>query len=226
MKLVLFDVDGVLLPVGSVKLDYWKEVSRKHFGVGVERETVYMHGKTDRQILFELLQHAGIKDPEEDARFEAALEDIGKIVSEHTKGKKINPIAGVEELLKHLSREKHVLGLLTGNTREKCHAKLQAAGLWHYFKCGGFGDATRKRSELVPIAIEDARKKTGINFKKKDVWLVGDTERDILCAKEASVRIVAVATGTEGLEQLGKEKPDYLFNDFRDVKKIIAAISA
>ncbi|MFA5358176.1 MAG: HAD hydrolase-like protein [archaeon] len=225
MKLILFDVDGILIKLFELKGDYWKIAAKKHFNLEVSKHNVYGLGKTERQIFFEHLKLKGIKDPEKDERFDTALKDTAEILSEIIKDTKLEQVENVEKLIKALIKENHTIGVLTGNGPKKTRIKLENAGLWKYFKIGAYGHETKVRSELVPIAIKDAKEKTGISFKKKDVYLVGDTIRDIQCAKEGGVKIIAVATGTETIETLAKEKPDYLFKDFSDTKKILEAIN-
>ncbi|MBI5061266.1 MAG: HAD hydrolase-like protein [Candidatus Aenigmarchaeota archaeon] len=222
--LVLFDIDGILVESPRGKFDYWKASIKKHFGLDASSKDVYMEGRTDRAIMKELLELKGIKNPEHDERFSAALMDLGYILASEMKNLTIDKISGVEYLINRLLEEKQVIGLLTGNTPNKARAKLEGCGFWKYFKIGAFGHETMVRSELVPVAMKDAKDKTGIAFKKRDVFLIGDTVRDIRCAKEAGVKSIAVATGKESFEQLEKEKPDYLFKDFSDVEKIVAVI--
>ena len=69
MKLVLFDIDGILLESGTVSFDYWKAVIKKHFGIGMGRHNIYTQAKTDRGILAEYLKLEGIEEPEKDERF-------------------------------------------------------------------------------------------------------------------------------------------------------------
>jgi phosphoglycolate phosphatase-like HAD superfamily hydrolase len=226
MKLVLFDVDGTLIPSNSVEFDYWKAVVKKHFNLDTDRNDIYGEGKTDREILFEHLKDKGIKEPERDNRFIPALKDIGNIVAKSVENTKIQKIRNVEILLKELQKNKSIIiGLLTGNTYEKAKAKLENAGLWSYFKVGAFGDETKVRSDLVKIAMDDTFEKTGVIIKKGDVYLVGDTIRDIKCAKDADVKIIAVATGKESIEHLQKENPDFIFKDFGDIKEVISVIN-
>lgn len=225
MKLVLFDVDGILISSYAFeKCDYWKESIKKHFGLDISKKDIYMQGKTDRQIFVELLELKGIMEPERDERFILMIRDFGNVVREAIRNHEAELIPGVENLLKSLQKEKCIIGLLTGNTYEKAKVKLEKAGLWEHFKVGAFGSETRKRSELVPLALKDAREKTGIDFRKEDVFLIGDTVRDIQCAKEGGVNSIAVSTGKESYEQLKREHPDYLFKDFSNPDKIIDAI--
>jgi len=84
-----------------------------------------------------------------------------------------------------------------------------------------FGSETCIRSELVPLAMEDAKSKTGIEFEKDQVYLVGDTIADIECAKQSGVKIISVATGLESMEKLNSENPDFLFKDFNNSKEML-----
>lgn len=219
MKLVLFDIDGILVRSGQTK--YLKKVGLRHYGIDLSKFKVYNEGKTDRQWLIETLKNAGFKNPEKDKRFNKALDSFGSVVEEYLKGKKIKKVPFVEGFIKAVIKEKHVTGLLTGNTFGKAKVKLEKANLWHYFKIGAFGHETSVRSKLVPIALNDTEEKTGIKFEKKNVFLVGDTVRDIQCAKQAGVKSIAVASGKESIEQLRKEKPDFIFKNFSNTKAIL-----
>ncbi len=222
-KLILFDIDGILTITVSSSYDYWHEVLKKHYGIDVSRNDLYMEGKTDREILKEFLELAGIKNSFSDKRFVETLNDIGVIFREAVRAEtlKIVKLPNVGKLIGRLVEEEHVIGLLTGNTREKAEVKLQKCGLWKYFKVGAFGDVSDKRSELVSFVINDAKDKLGIEFLKEYVFVVGDTVRDIRCAKEAGVKSIAVATGNESFEILKQENPDFIFRDFKDIDKLI-----
>ena len=225
-KLILFDIDGILINWESGSYDYWHETVKKHFGFDVSQNDTYTDGKTDKEILKDLLESKGVENPFSDKRFMAALDDVGVFAREFIRERKmkIEKIPNVEKLIQRLIGEKFVVGLLTGNTQEKSKAKLQACDLWKYFKIGAYGDVSERRSDLVSIAVKDAEEKTGIVFSKEDVFVVGDTVRDVRCAKEGAVKSIAVSTGKETFEMLKQENPDILFKDFADVEKIIEAI--
>ncbi len=224
MKLFLFDVDETLIKSDLIEFEYWNAVVNKYFDFKINKSSIYMHGKTDRRILFEIFQLAGVKKPEKDKRFLKAINDIDKIFFEVMKNKKIETIPDVEKFIKLLMKKDVIIGLLTGNAYKKAKSKLISCGLWKYFEIGAFGDTTKKRSELVSVALKKAKNKFGLNFDKKDVYLVGETVRDIRCAKEAGVNIIAVATGKETMKQLKQEKPNYLFKNFSNSDKIIASV--
>jgi len=224
-KLILFDVDGILTVHYAVSYDYWKEAVKNNFGIDVSINDIYSDGKTDMEILKDLLELKGIKNPLSDKRFMKVLNDIGDIAVRVIGNRKIDKVTNVEGFIKRLIEDGYSIGLLTGNTMEKAKAKLQSCDLWKYFGFGAYGDATTKRSELVQIAMSAAKKKTGKDFSKENVFVIGDTVRDTRCAKEGGVKSIAVATGAETLEMLKKENPDFLFKDFTDIEKIIEAIT-
>ena len=55
--------------------------------------------------------------------------------------------------------------------------------------------------------------------------LVGDTPLDVLAAREAGARAVAVATGFAGLDALRESEPDALLQDLSDTDAAIRAIT-
>ena len=220
----LFDIGGILVKDGAVPFDYWRAVVQKHFSLQASRNDIPTSGKPDRQILAELLKLHGIQDPEGDPRFLPALGDVGRIVKDGLRGVRLAPIENVESLVSRLLEERHCVGLLTGNTYEKARVKLENAGLWKYFAFGAFGDQASVRSVLVSVAMRAAAQRLGTPFSSSDVYLVGDTVRDIRCAREAGVKIIAVATGADSFSELAREKPDFIFRDFKDPALIVESV--
>jgi phosphoglycolate phosphatase-like HAD superfamily hydrolase len=91
------------------------------------------------------------------------------------------------------------LGLLTGNLEPVARLKLGRAGLEHYFEpwVGGFGSDHEDRTELPAIA----RKRAG-GYPRADTVIIGDTPRDIACARADGLRCIAVATGPFAASEL------------------------
>jgi len=220
-KLVLFDIDGILIE--SKDIGATKYLIKKHFGLEYDKG-VYKQGKTYRKIIVEQLKQLGLENPEADPRFEIAMNDKNSFI-EAMQGIKFDQIPGVKNLIEELIAQDHVVGLLTGNSPEAAKAKLESAGLWNYFKFGAYGTEVKVRSKLVPKAISAAKEATGIKFEKKDVFTIGDTVKDIECAKAAGVRIISVATGLEKSGLLKEKNPDFLFEDFSDTGKIMEVVN-
>ena len=68
----------------------------------------------------------------------------------------------------------------------------------------------------MEIARKNAEKALGKTFKTGDFMIVGDTPRDIACAREAGIKVILVATGLFPYEKLAEEKPDLLVNTLED----------
>ena len=63
-------------------------------------------------------------------------------------------------------------------------------------------------------AIKKAEDYYTIAFEKENVYVIGDTPRDIECGKILKIKSVAVATGGYSYNDLLKYDPDYIFNNF------------
>ncbi len=223
-RLILFDVDGTLIKQWDKVPSPSAMLIKTYFNLDFKNSSFSGDGMTDRQILIEKLRLLEVKNPEEDSRLETALSGYAAITEEIMKKFVVEPIPGVELLIKLLLNKGVTLGLLTGNTEGRARIKLEKVGLWHYFKLGAFGQFTTNRSELVGIAIGEA-KKVGIMVTKENVFVIGDTVRDVQCAKAAGVKSIAVATGKQAAKTLAAEKPDFLFNNFSDPDPIIRAVT-
>ena len=131
MKLVLFDIDGTILWTDGAGRRAIHRALREVFG-GVGPESYWFDGKTDRQIVRELMRLEG----HDDARIDAAIEDtldryVSYLGGELARaGASARLLGGVVPLLDALAaRDDVVLGLLTGNVEAGARAKLRAVGV-------------------------------------------------------------------------------------------------
>ncbi|MCU0309018.1 MAG: haloacid dehalogenase-like hydrolase [Thermoleophilia bacterium] len=111
------------------------------------------------------------------------------------------------------------LGLLTGNLEPIGRAKLRAAGFSDALASapGGFGSDHEDRRALVPVA----RARAGGGFAGPATVVVGDTPRDIACARAAGARVVGVTTGPHPAGDLAAA--DAVAGDLAEVARVIAA---
>ena len=118
------------------------------------------------------------------------------------------------------------LGLLTGNTADGAKVKLSHYGVDHHFVFGAYGDDHADRNALGPIALERAERDHGLKFDPTDVVVIGDTPKDVACARAFGARVIAVATGASSHEELAAFDPDILLEDFANTDDALAAIEA
>ncbi len=223
-RLVLFDIDGTLLSAGRAARESVLTALREVYGWSGSADSHDFSGKTDPQIIREL-----IVDAVGDARCEAQLARALDVYLEEL-SRRLTPEAvvakpGVRELLERLAAEPGVtLALLTGNLEPGARLKLEPPGFNSYFPFGAFGSDSADRYELPAIAVARARERTGIDFSGKSIVVIGDSVHDVGCGKSLGVRTVAVATGPTPAERLAAQKPDVLFESFADVDRAAEAI--
>ena len=222
-RLVLFDIDGTLITCRGRAGDALAQALRATFGTPGPVETYRYSGKTDPQIVHELMAGAGLprevvtpRLPEVFATYLATLEVTLRGVA--------TPLAGVRALLDELSRRDDVaVGLLTGNIEPGARIKLREAGLDGYFAIGAFGSDDEIRNHLVPVARARARVHWGDDFPGERTIVVGDAEADVLCARAGGARAVAVASGWTDRAELAALAPDALL-DSLELPAALAAI--
>ena len=61
-----------------------------------------------------------------------------------------------------------------------------------------------------------------VNVKPEDTIIVGDTEMDIVCGREAKSKTCAVTYGYRTREFLQKQQPDFLIDKIEDLKYIVS----
>lgn len=198
----------------------------EHFGTdGNEAETDFS-GKTDPQIVYELLRGAGFDDERIEARIDDLFADyLDGLARELESETRHRLYPGVEELVDALADDPRVLvGLVTGNVERGARLKLGHFGLWDRFEVGAFGSDHRVRDELPPIAIERAESRTGVRFEGRRVIVIGDTPADVQCARAVGAVAVAVATGRPSREVLEASGPDILIDTLADWPGLLAAL--
>jgi len=115
---------------------------------------------------------------------------------------KVTP--GMPEVLEALARTDRRLSLVTGNLEPIARLKLRAAGLGSFFARGqgGFGSDHEDRTELPAVARARAGHGARAPWPRERTVVIGDTPRDIACARADGVRCVAVTTGPFGAADL------------------------
>jgi phosphoglycolate phosphatase-like HAD superfamily hydrolase len=228
VKLVLFDVDGTLLTASGAGRRALDRALRDVYGTAGPIDGYDFRGGTDPQIVRDLLRLADIGEEAIAAReaalyrrYEALLEaEVGD-------GRAVSLYPGVRELVEALvARADAVVGLLTGNIEAGARIKLRPTGLWPHFRLGAYGSDDADRTRLPRVAAGRAEALVGRAFGGPDTVIIGDTPRDIGCARAFGARAIAVATGWHSVEDLAVHRPDRVFVDFSDREPALAAIFA
>jgi phosphoglycolate phosphatase-like HAD superfamily hydrolase len=223
-RLVLFDIDGTLLSAGRVSARVFGEALVETFGTTGEADGFDYSGKTDPQIVRELMKAAGFSDDEIERRRPRALEEYRQRLAASIRPEHVTAKPGILPLLEALARERRVtLALLTGNLEPTARLKLAPLDANRFFPFGAFGSDDEDRYRLPRVALAKARDR-GLTFEGSDLVIVGDSIHDVLCGRDLGVRAVAVATGRTSPERLAGADPDALLPDFADTDAALSAL--
>jgi len=226
-KLVLFDIDGTILWTDGAGRRAVFGALEEQFGAVVPDDHPF-DGKTDPQIVRELLRHGGVSDADIDARLDAVLERYYALLNAELDGAdhREHVFPGVRALLDELERRDDVvLGLLTGNIAPGARAKLSAVGIDpDRFVVGAFGSDHHHRPELPEIARRRAEEALGHPMAGRDVVVIGDTPADMACGVGIGARAIGVATGRYSVEQLRACDAAAVFADLSDTDAVVRAI--
>jgi phosphoglycolate phosphatase len=228
--LLLFDIDGTLL-AGATDAHRdalhaaLLEVHR--IEAAAVRRPLSPAGRTDGEIARTILLGAGVSAARIDERADAVREACCRVYAQlGTADLSHTVLPGIPDLLDWLSaREGVQLGLLTGNYEPVARLKLARAGIGKYFRSGqgAFGSDSEDRAALPAIARRRAGT-VGQPHPREDTIVIGDTPRDIACARADGVRCVAVATGPYELDQL--QDADAVSEDAAGIRAALQQLAA
>lgn len=225
-KIPLFDIDWTLLKGGN-------KVHNAAFTFAFDKvyklpntsiDEINHHGMVDTQIFIEIPKLHGISEEEAKSKIPQALETMINYFNQHADEGSYKVMPGSLKLLKTLKSLKVPMGLLTGNTEEIGWEKLGRAGIRDFFSFGAFGSMVLKRIDLIPIAKKKAENLLGLNVSLQQLVIVGDSPRDIVCAKEAGISIIAVGAGVHAVDKL--KEADLVVKSLEEKDKIIKFLSA
>jgi len=224
-RLILWDVDGTLVSCGPAGREALENGARLAAGL-TALPHLPMGGKTDPQIISEMLLGAGVARAELETLVPVALAEtkraLGGWTARMAREGKVLP--GIWRLLEELGgREGVRQTLLTGNVAVNAAAKVGAFGLEGYLDLpvGAYGDDSPERELLVPIALARVRELRGETYQPEQVWVIGDTSRDLACARAAGVRCLLAGTGREGFDAVRGLDADAVREDLADTEAVL-----
>jgi phosphoglycolate phosphatase-like HAD superfamily hydrolase len=231
MRLILFDIDGTLLWTNGAGRRAIHRALLDEMGTAGPIERYRFDGKTDPQIVRELLELAGHPECGSDDRITAVCRRyVDLLTAELAKPTQTTTLyPGINELLAALepyeADGRALVGLLTGNVQHGAALKLRSAGLDPArFVVGAFGSDSHARADLPAVAARRAVERTGRRFTGADLVVVGDTPDDVACARPMGARTVAVATGSYDTAALRATGATHVFENLGDTPAVLQAL--
>lgn len=227
MRLYLFDIDGTLVTAhGAGRLSLTRALEAT-FGTAGPVEHYDFRGKTDPQIVIDLMTAAGVSEDVIHSRlggcFDAYVRHLDALIED---GHPVDMMPGIAVVVRALSfRQDAFVGLLTGNIEAGARTKLRPTGLLPLFRVGAYGSDDADRRRLPAIARARARALMHREFPFPSITIIGDTPLDVDCAHACGARAVVVATGQHTVDELAACAPDLVFSDFSNVGAALLALT-
>ncbi|MGE5632551.1 MAG: HAD-IA family hydrolase [Caulobacteraceae bacterium] len=208
-KAVVFDLDGVIINSLQVQREAFFESYRKVVGEG-------------SPSFEEFLSHSGdsLNNILRKMKLPLQMLDVYKEIS----NKRLHLVEvydGITKLLETLRNEGYSCGLCTGKDRDRTLKILEHLGIRSCFDtivCSDDVEYPKPHPQSLLLAINK------LSVPTEKTVFVGDARNDILCAKAAGVKCIAVTWGDIKKEVLESELPDYIVDNVKELYDSITFI--
>jgi phosphoglycolate phosphatase len=209
---VLWDIDGTLITSGGAIARLFLDAVEVVCGVRPSPAGLDFGGRLDPEIAAMLVRAAGGRPDDVPlvlARFEGLVTE-----REAELTTQVALLPGVPLLVGRLAEAGVPQTVVTGNLESVGRFKLRAAGLVPPLDpaLGGFGASAADRAAVARVALGRLAA-TGWSGALDTCWIVGDTPRDLACARALGLRCALVATGRHTFESLSALGPDAVLVD-------------
>jgi phosphoglycolate phosphatase len=194
----------------------WKRAFDELYGIPADIGEFTDAGMTDPDVgakTFEAVLHRQPTPRELAQLIQRRLEHLPEAVAE-SEGYRVLP--GVPQRLRQLSRDGHLLGLITGNGDGAAFVKLARADLSRWFTFGAYATAGVDRAGIVRRAVERGEATLGVDVPNTDIYVIGDTPRDIEAAHAVDCTAIAVATGHYDVDALREAGADHVLETLEE----------
>ena len=211
-RILLFDIDGTLVSTGGAGAVAWRRAFEELHGIPADIGEFTDAGMTDPDVgaqTFEAVMGRRPSPTELAKLIQRRLEHLPEAVAE-SEGYKVLP--GVPERLRQLSRDGHLLGLITGNGDGAAAVKLARGDLNRWFTFGAYATAGVDRPGIVRRAVERGEAMLGADVPNEDIFVIGDTPLDITAAHAVDCTAIGVATGRYDKDALREAGADHVLD--------------
>ncbi|MFJ8364427.1 HAD family hydrolase [Streptomyces sp. NPDC093984] len=207
---VLFDIDETLVHTGDSGRRSWSWAFDRLHGVAADIGKHTSAGETDPQVGRETFHAVLGREPSCDEMVRLYAAYLRHLSADIWTSEGYRVLDGVEETLQRIADAGVILGLLSGAMEGAARIKLEPGKLGHYFLFGAYGSDSPDRAEITRLAMAKAARLHGRDLTRADVYVVGDTPRDIEAAHAAHATAVGVASGRYTAEELRAAQADHV----------------
>jgi phosphoglycolate phosphatase len=217
---VLWDIDGTLVHSGGVAAQAFLDAVAEVTGARPTPERRDYGGRLDTEIADMLLTAVGAPL----TRIPEVLTVLRRLVDERLGQLRAqtSTYPGVDALVGKLAAAGVRQTVVTGNVASIARHKLEAGGLIPPIEpeFGGYGESAPNRAAVAQVAL-DRLSAAGWQPDLDGAWIVGDTPRDLACARAVGVRCALVATGRRPVAELAGLGADIVLPDLSDPRPLL-----
>ncbi|MGP8125578.1 MAG: HAD family hydrolase [Nitrososphaerales archaeon] len=213
----VFDIDGTLVAfkfdVKGTRKAIIEELSKK----GFDTSELDMTTPTQTMVDAARMQVGSGKVRADFAEVRARLYSILD-ASEMESSKAASVFPGTRETLEYLKSKTVRLAVLTNSGRMAAAEILRRAGLQDCFEfvlCRDDVSMMKPRPDGLVMAI------SLLGMPRDQIFYVGDSKYDIIAAKEAGLKVVAVPLGNYSGAKLREEGADYVISSISELPRLL-----
>lgn len=220
--ILLFDIDGTLLSVPDKGMKIFTESIRKIFGPHIQLPHQSFSGKTDWEMYRDAARFSDISNHESDSKWLLFKEIYFEYFKEQVKPEDFIIHQNAGFILDYFSKKTEITtGILTGNIQQTANHKLEMTGLFSFIEFGIYGDDHWQREKLGELAIERISQVKSTSEESHQIFIIGDTPRDVDVAKHIQAVSICVTTGKHSEINLKNHGADFVIHNLIDAKSII-----
>lgn len=209
---ILFDMDGTLIDTNELIIQSFKYTYQKHLNIEADRDEIIKHFG---EILKDTMDREfGDQSQEAIENYrEFQITNFDRLISIHE---------GVKEGVRELHRLGYKLGIVTSRLRFSTIKGLKHFDLMDYFDVIISADDTELHKPDPTPAFMALKVLSG---KPEETILVGDTQYDILCARNAGITSVIVGWSALPIDVIRKYEPDYIVESMEKLMALVGKLN-
>ena len=204
---VLFDIDGTLVHTGGAGARSWAWAFDQR-GARRHRQAHLGRGNRSPGRSGDLPCGAG-RDPSYDEMARLYAKYLWRLSEEIWTSQAYRVLDGAEDLLQRLTDAGIILGVVSGAMEGAARTKMNpAAQQVLHFRLLRIG--LPDRTEVTGLGIAKAARLHGQDLSPEQVYVVGDTPRDVAAGRAAGATAIGVASGNYGVDELRAAQADHV----------------
>ncbi|EEH96940.1 HAD family phosphatase [Clostridium tertium] len=212
LKLVIFDMDGLIFDTERLSYESWKEAA-KEFNIDFDLNLLYkLLGTNHESVRNTLHNEFENKINVDNYIMERNNIYLSKIMNGEVEKKK-----GIEELLKYLTDKNIKKAVATSSNREIAYKLLKDAGIYDYYDYILCGDEVKKSKPNPEVFLRVAEK---LDIPANQCMVLEDSEAGTIAASRAKMTPVIIPdlkNPSEDIEKLAFKK----LNNLEEVINLI-----